>query len=102
MIGMGDTGLMEFADKLRTSAQNGRGRTFDGETGTFPMYTVPTDVLLQMEELRAHEEMLEAGALVQFESSMGKAMWQFPKNTGPNIDPRTVRILYKDTHRKDP
>ena len=99
---MGDTALMEFADKLRTSAQNGRGRTLDGETGTFPMYTVPADVLLQMEELRAHEEMLEAGALVQFKSSMGKAMWQFPKSRGPNIDPKTVGFAVQGHPQKGP
>lgn len=40
---------------------------------TFPNYTVPLKVLLSMEKMRPHEELMEEDLLVEFDSSMGKA-----------------------------
>ena len=39
------------------------------------MYTVPADAFLQMTEVKMHEELLDAGAVTEFDESMGNAMF---------------------------
>ena len=60
---------------------------------TFPMYTMPAKVLLQLTEMKMHEELIQAGALAKFEDSMGKAMFvshQWLSDTNP--DPRFEQL----------
>ncbi|CAE7739212.1 Ank3 [Symbiodinium sp. CCMP2592] len=41
----------------------------------FPMYTTPLEVLLQMSEVKPHEELLQEGSLSIFDDAKGKAMF---------------------------
>ena len=83
--------LAEFSAKLRAGGRDGGRGTFDSATRAYPMYTVPADALLQMDMIRKHEDMLEAGALVEFEEEMGRAMfishqWLSARHPDPNAE----------------
>jgi len=41
----------------------------------FPMYTIPSDLLLQMTKIEPHEVLKERGDIVVFDASMGKAVF---------------------------
>lgn len=65
---LADTALQLFGSSLKARDLN--------ETElqeTFPMYTMPVHVLLQMTKMLPHEELLAAGQLTCFEASMGRA-----------------------------
>eukprot|EP00438_Fugacium_kawagutii_P031123 Skav201747 [mRNA] locus=scaffold1973:9099:10799:- [translate_table: standard] len=54
------------------------------------MLTVPLDTFLQMTKLQKHEELIDSGALCQFEESMGRAMfvshqWISPYHPDPKF-----------------
>ena len=51
------------------------------------MYTVPADALVQMTEIKTHEELLDAGVVTEFDESMGNAMFvshQWLSDTHPD------------------
>eukprot|EP00438_Fugacium_kawagutii_P024121 Skav222757 [mRNA] locus=scaffold600:111323:113131:+ [translate_table: standard] len=47
----------------------------DGDGKKFPMFTMPLGNFLQMTKLQKHEELIDSGALCQFEENMGRAMF---------------------------
>jgi len=65
---------------------------------SFPMYTVPLPTLLHMTAARvqAFEELLEAGVLVDFDESMGKAIFvshQWLSTHHPDPDGQQLKVL---------
>ena len=42
---------------------------------TFPMMTVPLEILLAMTRIQAHEDLMKVGALVEFDDTLGTAMF---------------------------
>ena len=85
--------MAKFASSLRSSAR--RGRSVSMPAATFPMYTVPGEVLLQMNAVRSHEELLEAGDLVKYEQGSGQAMfvsheWLSSRHPDPKAEQLTI------------
>ena len=62
----------------------------------FPMYTVPMATLLQMTEIKPHEELKSLGVLSVFDGSMGRAAFvshQWVGQHHPDPDCRQFRVL---------
>ncbi|CAE7612727.1 ANKRD44 [Symbiodinium microadriaticum] len=86
------TDLARFAASLRANPSN---RSFLDHV-SFPMYTVPAEFLLQMKHLKTHEEMLQVGALVEFSTDLGRAMFvshEWLSNRHPDPNAEQLQIL---------
>ena len=62
----------------------------------FPMYAVPLKVLLQMGEMIPHEELKATGRLVEFQNSLGKAMFvshQWVGHRHPDPEFKQLKVL---------
>ena len=62
----------------------------------YPMYTVALDTLLSMVAVRPHQELLEAGSLVEYTSDMGKAIFvshQWLSGSHPDLECRQLKVL---------
>ena len=86
--------LRDFAQVLSSSSDNETDRsTFKA---LYPMYTLPIESLLQMETVRAHEELLADNELVIFDQCLGQAMFVSHEWCGrrhPDPDGEQVRVL---------
>eukprot|EP00435_Cladocopium_sp_Y103_P043070 s2867_g12.t1 len=63
---------------------------------SFPMYTVRLEVLLEMVEVKAHEDLKAEGKLVEFHEQMGQAAFvshQWVSKGHPDPDCRQLRFL---------
>ncbi|CAE7600309.1 ANK2 [Symbiodinium sp. CCMP2592] len=68
----------------------------------FPMYTVASDVLLKMTEVKPHEKLKELGKLVDFSDDLGKAAFvshQWLTQQHPDPDFTQMRILQDAVRR---
>ena len=86
------TDLARFAASLRANPSN---RSFLDHV-SFPMYTVPAEFLLQMKHLKTHGEMLQVGALVEFSTDLGRAMFvshEWLSNRHPDPNAEQLQIL---------
>ena len=84
------TPLAEYAKSLKktTSAREPVMR--------YPMYTAPLDAVLQMTDIRSHEELLSLAILVQFTQDLGKAMFvshQWAANQHADPDGKQLQVL---------
>ncbi|CAE7726556.1 unnamed protein product, partial [Symbiodinium sp. CCMP2456] len=64
----------------------------------FPMYVLPLDTFMAMTEIRSHAVLLDEGVLVQFQESMGNAMfishqWAGHEHPDPNFE--QARVLQR-------
>ena len=60
------------------------------------MYTMLAEILLQLTQIKMHEELIQAGALIEFDESMGKAMFvshQWLSDTHPDPRFEQLRVL---------
>ena len=67
----------------------------------FPMYTVPLAELMEVSEIEPHEVLMEKGALVEFEESMGSAAFvshQWVGNSHPDPELKQLRVLQDAFH----
>ena len=72
----------------------------DGSDGAapmhFPMYTIPADVLLEMTEIRPHEDLLAMGLLTAFDGTQGKAglvSHQWAARDHPDPEMKQMRVF---------
>ena len=66
-----ETGLERLAGDLGSSKPEGPTTAEQ----LFAMYVVPVEDLMLMTEIKAHEDLLQEGALVEFDDSKGNAMF---------------------------
>lgn len=62
----------------------------------YPMYTVPFDILMEMTEVRPHQELLTQGRVVQFKESLGKAVLvshQWISDHHPDPEAQQLKVL---------
>lgn len=62
----------------------------------FPMYTVPLEELLRMEEVRPHEHLKARGLVVQFDASIGRAAFvshQWVGGDHPDPQRKQLKVL---------
>eukprot|EP00438_Fugacium_kawagutii_P005700 Skav227830 [mRNA] locus=scaffold948:378224:380137:+ [translate_table: standard] len=81
------TPLAQYADALRAT---GTGSSL-GLERKYAMFTMPLWVFLEMMHMESHEELLEAGKLVQFVESLGRAIfvshqWLGRKHPDPTME----------------
>ena len=84
------TPLEELARQTQTSQR------VDASEMLFPMYTVQTHVLLQMEEVRPHEDLLAQGLLTKFHHAMGQAAFvshEWVESSHPDPRGQQLKIL---------
>ena len=84
------TPLAEYAKSLKktTSAREPVMR--------YPMYTAPLDAVLQMTEIRSHEELLSLEILVRFTQDLGKVMFvshQWAAKNHADPDGKQLQVL---------
>ncbi|CAE7365507.1 Kidins220 [Symbiodinium natans] len=92
---MPDTPLNRFAAVQKSRSVISSEDADDSEL-LFPMYTVSLDVLLQMKKVRRHEELLDAGVLIKYRSSLGRAMFishQWLSDDHPDPDGEQLEVL---------
>ena len=93
--GRPESALAKFARSLKDRTDEG---AVDVEFAPFlfPMYTVPAEVLLQMTEVETHEDLKAAGVLVEFDASMGNAIFvshQWVGSKHPDPESKQLRVL---------
>ena len=90
-----ESALAKFARSLKDRRHEG---AVDVELAPllFPMYTLPAEVLLQMTEVETHEALKATGLLVEFDASMGNAIFvshQWVGNQHPDPESKQLRVL---------
>jgi len=72
---------------------------FGNDPQAFPMMTVPLEVLITMTRMQSHEELMDAGALVNFQClTLGKVMFvlhQWIARHHPDPDFEQLGVLQK-------
>ena len=73
-------------------------RDLEGPSATFPMYVVPLETVLVMEEVKSHQQLLQEGLLRTFDPALGKAMFvshQWTSEEHPDPDAKQLKIFQK-------
>ena len=79
------------ASSLKRSANNDPALR-----ASYPMYTVPMEVFLAISAVNPHEELLDAGMLVEFDESKGRALFvshQWLSEAHPDPDSQQLKVL---------
>ncbi|OLP87173.1 Ankyrin repeat domain-containing protein 17 [Symbiodinium microadriaticum] len=91
--GRSQTPLERFAESLQTPQGQ---ESEEAIPMLFPMYTVPLEELLRMEEVRPHEHLKARGLVVQFDASMGRAAFvshQWVGGDHPDPQRKQLKVL---------
>eukprot|EP00434_Breviolum_minutum_P005465 symbB.v1.2.004816.t1/scaffold279.1/size242841/1 len=90
------TALEQYVKKLKQDVAEGKTKCRGGTRMLFPMYTMPSEKVLNLQELRPHEALLEEGQIVEFGDHMGNAAFvshQWICSRHPDPDLRQFRQL---------
>lgn len=95
------TALEKYAETLASEDLDGSQSKSSASECYFPMYTLPSEKLLEMSELKPHEELLSEGSLEIFNKKLGRAAFvshQWVGGSHPDPEFKQMQVL-KDTLR---
>ena len=98
------TALEKYAETLASEDLDGSQSSQSKSSASecyFPMYTLPSEKLLEMSELKPHEELLSEGSLEIFNKKLGRAAFvshQWVGGSHPDPEFKQMQVL-KDTLR---